>query len=100
MTDTILFTAQTGTITPVVDTNTFEVTDPFGGKTVVVEGLGVDDSLNLVRRNYADDGWEPYTENGQVQLNARNKSLTPTEIGVFGLQGIVTGTVTAYTKEP
>lgn len=102
MTDTLLFEEQTGTITPEVGTNTFEVTDPTAFKTVVVDGFTntYSDVLYLVRRNYADDGWERFTCDGKdVTLDLFNKSRTPVEVGVYGLLGSVAGTLTAYTKE-
>lgn len=98
MTDTPMFTDKTGEITPAL--GTFEVTDPTGYKTVVVEGLIADDHLYLVRKNYAGDGWEQFTDGRPVLINVHNRSRTPLEVGEYGLQGEVSGTLTAYTKEP
>lgn len=99
MTDTVLFSGQTGEITPSL--GTFEVTDPMDFKTLVIEGFADDDHLNMVRRNNADDDWEEFTAGGkQVQLNIGNRSCTPLERGVYGLNGNVDGTIKAYTKGP
>lgn len=96
-----LLTGVTGTITPTVDTNSMEVTDPTEMLTYVVELTESDDSINVVRRNAADDDWEPFTVgNRQLNLNIGNLSFTPLERGVYAIAGEIRGSLTAYTLGP
>lgn len=99
-TKTLLLDGVTGAVIPGVAANSFEVTDPTNFLTVKVEGLAEGDYLNLVRENYAADGFEPVTMNGHpIQLNRGNTSATPAEKGVYALESpLVAGTVTAYTE--
>ncbi len=100
MAKTPLLTAVTGAITTADTGNSFEVTDLSAPKTLRVQGLNNDDALNVMVQNFAGDGFVPWTDgDGQVQLNAKRRSVTPFEIGVFAVEGSVGGTVTIYTED-
>jgi hypothetical protein len=95
--NTPILTAATGSISPTVGVNTFEVVDfdtPIG---VVVEISDQPDDLQLVRRNMAGTGWQPVTDGrGQVVLNKDRLDAVATMPGVYGLRGGVSGSVNAY----
>lgn len=79
---------------------TVEITDPTLYKTIKIDGLQAGDALNLLRQNYAGDGYEPVTMLGRhIQLNAGNRTATPVEIGIYSLEGYVTGPVKVWTEE-
>lgn len=76
---------------------TFEVTDPTLLKTFFMDGGNAGTALQLLRQNYAGDGYEPVTMGGrQVQMNDFNRSVTPAAKGVYTLEGNVEGTVSRF----
>lgn len=93
-----VFEDKTGAITPT--DGTFEVTDMSAPPTLKLQGFHSSDKLTLMQANFAGDGWEEVTDGQKViHLTPHNrKTVTPLEIGVYGLQGDVLGSITAYTE--
>lgn len=100
MAKTLLLNAVSGVIVAGADDNSFAVTDLAEPKTLRSQGMQDHDVLNVVVKNYAGDGWVPFTDgNGQVQLSRARRSVTPMEIGEFAVEGSVAGPATIYTED-
>lgn len=79
---------------------TFTVTDPTLYKTAKIDGLQPGDAVNLLRGNYAGNGWEIVTNEGkQVQFNHLHQTATPLEVGTYSFEGNVQEAVTIWTEE-
>lgn len=79
---------------------TFEVTDPTLFKTFKMDGGGPGTELYLLRQNYAGDDYESVTMGGRrVVLDDFNRTVTPAEVGIYTLEGIVGGTVLDFWTE-
>lgn len=94
MAKTVLFTDETGSIQPEIGVTTITVPDwdtPIG---FLLKFTRLDDKVTLVRRNAADNGWEPVTdEKGVVELSAKRLDATMTMPDVYGIQGYVKGLI-------
>jgi len=78
---------------------TFDITDPADCKSLKIDGLTSGDSLNVVRRNYAEDGWEQVTDEGRsVQLNHGRRTAPLNEVGTYSVEGWLAGTRTLWTE--
>ena len=95
---TPLATGITGSIT--AGSYTFEVTDPANFLAIVAEGLGATDALQVLNRDMAGTGWQPYTEmgRGSVVLTRNGRHATPSKPGVYTVSGVVTGVINLYTE--
>lgn len=98
---TVVFVGS-GSITP--DTEGFVpvvIDDPVSApKTMVVEGLAADEFLTLVCDNYAGDNWPPVPDGKRViQFHRNNTAVLLTQHGTYGVSGVVSSTVTLYTRE-
>ena len=96
MNKTAMFTNKTGEVSSA--DGTFSVVDwdtPIG---IVIQFTNQNDSLQLMRRNYENNGWENVTDGrGNVILNSSRKDFAVTFPDTYCLVGKVIGTTTAYT---
>ncbi|MGV0961813.1 MAG: hypothetical protein ACOYB1_18465 [Limnohabitans sp.] len=84
----------------VAGTHTFAVTDPGVFKTLKIDGIRSGDLFNLVRQNYAANGWEKVTDGqGQIHLTDRRRIATPAEIGTYSIEGYANSPITLWTEE-
>jgi len=84
----------------VAGAHTIPITDPADCKTIKVDGLAADGSLNLLRQNFAGNGYEPVFNDGkQVQFNSKNLTATPNEVGTYTVAGTITGPATLWTED-
>ena len=95
---TLLFTAGPGAVTPVVGTNTIQVTSwdtPIG---IVIEPDRLDDKLLLVRQNGAGNAMNiPVTEDGkEIFLHSHNREVALAMPDIYGLRGYLKGTAKVY----
>ena len=98
MTKTTLFTITNNVATPNMGVNTITVIDFSTPVGLIVETTRQDDSLLLVRRNHADNGWEPVTDGiKDVKLGANNRDIILRIPDTYALIGRVEGTFLAYT---
>ena len=79
---------------------TFQITDPTLFKTFKMDGGGPGTELYLMRQNYDEDDYEPVTMGGRmVVLDDFHRTVTPAELGIYTLEGIVVGTVSRFWTE-
>lgn len=94
---TALFEDVTGSIQPVVGTNTITIPDYATPMGFIITTDSQNDKVLVVRRNGKNTGWEPVTDgDGNVYLSAKRLDVTLSTPDTYGLQGYVKGTLSAY----